>query len=232
MKGRTCPGCGAALPDAAINEALRAARCPACGKLSDVGPNGRPAISAGAGPTMLVAAPKGWDIEEGPRSLAVAWSWRTWSLLFLVPFALFWNGILAVAFVALVGSAENPLHACGFLALPHVWVGIGLAYYIVASFLNRTELRYADGTFSVRHGPVPWRGQLTLASADLEQLFVVEAKGMRRGPTFQLCALLRNGRREVILRHLPDLTQAKFLERRFEDVMGIVNVVVEGEAKS
>lgn len=222
-----CPSCSTALPPSAIAESLAAARCPSCKALIDLD------SSRSLRPRSLaVAAPERWQVEAAPGSLLVRWRWFTWVALFLVPFTLFWNGILGTMAFAGTEGFTHPERLLFGLLIPHVWVGIGLAYFTLASFFNSTEVRFNNGMLHVKHGPLPWRGQRHLQTREVGQLFVLEKRGNKGGITYELCALLSDGKRISLLSSLNDEGQARFLELRLEQVMGIVDRPVAGELKS
>lgn len=222
-----CPSCSTALPPSAIAESLAAARCPSCKALIDLDSTRviRPR-------NVTVAAPQRWQIEAAPGSLVVRWRWLTWVALIFIPFTLFWNGVLLTMAFAGTEGFTHPERLLFGLLIPHVWVGIGFSYFTLASFLNSTEVRFNNGMLHVKHGPLPWRGQHHLQTREVAQLFVLEKRSSRRATTYDLCALLSDGKRISLLSSLTDEGQARFLELRLEQVMGIVDRPVAGELKS
>jgi len=221
-----CPSCGVSLPSAAISEQLSAARCPACRTLVDLGSSRRTEARS-----LAVAQPERWQVEATPGSLKVRWRWFTLPGLLLVPFTLFWNGVLlGMAFSASDGF-QHPERLLVGLVVPHVWVGIGLAYFTVATFLNSTTVQVSEGVLHVRSGPLPWRGNRTIPVRELQQLFVMEKRANRGGVSYELCGLLRNGKRQSLLSGLSDEGSARFLEVKLEQVMSIADQSVAGELR-
>lgn len=212
----TCPSCGAALPASALSASLGAARCTACRTLIDLD------APRALQPRPVPEAPKRWLVEAGPGSLLVRWRWFGPVFLFLVPFTLFWNAIM-------VGAAQS----AGWYALllPHVWVGVGLAYFCLALLINSSTVRVAEGMLHVRHGPLPWLGTRAIPVGELSQLFVVEKRGQKGSVRYELCGLGRDGKRQSIISGLPDADAARFLEARLEHVLSIVNQPVDGEMR-
>jgi hypothetical protein len=89
------------------------------------------------------------------------------------------------------------------LVVPHVWVGVGLAYACVANLLNSTTITSRFGRLTVKVGPLPWRGNRAFDANDLSQLFVVERRGNRGATTFDVCAVTRDGRRQQLVKPAP-----------------------------
>jgi len=198
--------------------------CPTCGQPMPASRHGLEAAAAPALPT-----PERWQVDVGPRSFAASWRWLTWSSLLLVPFTLFWNGILIAMAAGATEGFTHPERLLLGLAVPHVWVGLGLAYTTLATFVNGTRVTVQDGRLVVKKGPLPWLGNRDLAGSDVQQLFVVE-KSTRNKVTFELCALLRDGTRKSVLSGL-ERHQARFLEARCEQALGIIDARVDGEVR-
>jgi hypothetical protein len=225
---RGCPSCKAELSEASIVEALQAARCSSCGALVDLRSGGvvrfTPVRDAAA-----IAQPESWAVDEGSGRFSVRWRWFSAGALIMIPFTLFWNGILLGMGVGVSDGLKHPERLLLGLAVPHVWIGFALAYATVASLLNRTEITLEEAHLVVRHGPLPWLGNRRIPVGELEQLFVVERRS--RGTRYELCALLRDGKKKVLLSGLDSEDKARFLEARLEAVLGIVDRPVAGELR-
>lgn len=175
--------------------------------------------------------PEKWQVDAKPGSLLVKWRWLSVAVFFLVPFTLFWNGILSTAAFGVSENFTHPERLLFGLLIPHVWIGIGLAYYCLALFVNSTTVKVLEGTLHVKHGPLPWRGTKAIPVRELQQLFVVEKRGNKGSISYELCGLMRDGRRQSILTGLTSDGAARFLEVRLEQVMNITDQAVEGELR-
>lgn len=180
---------------------------------------------------LAVAAPEKWVVEAKPGSFLARWRWFNWSALFLIPFTLFWNGIMLGMAAGVTEGFTHPERLLFGLAVPHVWVGVGLAYYCACVFLNSTTVELKEGVLSVQHGPLWWRGNRTLGAGELQQLFVVEKRGSKGSRSYELCGLTRDGRRQTLLSGLDDETSARFLEVRLEQALNLSDVAVAGELR-
>lgn len=222
-----CPACGLAVPSNNVSALLRAARCGACDQLFDTG-TGQRATLPRALPPLALQPPKGWQLDELSGGFTARWRWFGGSTLVLVPFTLLWNAFLVGMAFNVLRDGTNPLMLLAGLAVPHTWVGVGLLYFVVASFVNTTTVGVAGGKLSVHHGPLWWPGRTSLPREHVQQLFVVEQRSRNR-TTFQLCALLRDGSRRKLLGSLESSAHAHFLEARLERVLGITDAPVDGE---
>jgi hypothetical protein len=210
------------LPVSAISEQLGAARCPSCRALVDLG---APRAQA---PQTALAIPEKWQVDAMPGSVTIRWRWMSVAAFVLIPFTLFWNGIMVTMAAGATEGFQHPERLLIGLAVPHVWVGIGLAYYCVSLFINSTTVRFADGLVTVKHGPLWWPGKRELNAREVQQLFVVEKIGNKGSRSYEVCALLRDARRVTLVK-AGDAAQARFLEVKLEHALGLIDQRVEGE---
>jgi hypothetical protein len=206
---QTCPNCGAVLPvdQRSQSEGLLPASPPAA---------------------PLLPIPQRWEVQSGPRSLTVKWRWFKAMGLVLIPFALIWNGMLLGMGASATEGFKHPEKLLFGLLIPHVWVGLGLAYFVLTSLLNSTTVAVNMGRVTVKHGPLPWRGNHDQPGTDFKQFFVVEKRGSKGSVSYELCALLRDGRRQSFVSGVT-ADQARFLEVKLEQALGIQDVSVDGE---
>ena len=128
--------------------------------------------------------------------------------------------------------------------------GVGLAYWAVCGFVNRTVI-CAGGTLSIRHGPLPWPGNRRLPADQVRQLYVRRRTSYRyrhrhhhhhRGRTtcvdvggpvvrtwFELRAVLADGSSLTLLPAIEDEEEALYLERAIESALGLENRPVRTE---
>jgi hypothetical protein len=222
----SCPSCGVSLPASAVAEGLGAARCPACRTLIDL-ETSRPAVRR----AITVAQPKRWQVDVAPGSLSVRWRWFGPVAFFLVPFTLFWNGLMAMSAFTASERFAHPERLLIGLAVPHVWVGLGLGYYCLTLFFNATTVKLSEGQLTVKHAPLWWFGNRTVPARDVSQVFVVEKRGSKGSLRYEVCALLRDGRRQALVTGLTDEAEARFLEVRLEQVLNLVDQPVDGELR-
>jgi hypothetical protein len=222
-----CQACAAPLdPESTsrIQDSLTCRFCGAWNRVAGAKPLPPPRIPLDRPPRIRVA-----DDGRATRWTRVWWSPAAFVLLV---FALFWNALVVVVFAAFQRSSAPLLFR--MFPLIHLGVGLFLFYLSIAALLNRTVLEVdADRTLSVRHGPLPWPGRVTLDSGDVTQVYVVEnvRTGERsRGTVTELRAIRRGGTRVKLL-GLSGLTteEALYLEQELERRLGLRDVPVLGE---
>jgi len=87
---------------------------------------------------------------------------------------------------------------------------------------------------SVKHGPVPWKGNQPLASSEISQIYCKTSKrnmrareGSAVAPT--LYAELSGDRRIKLLPMAGELETLLYLEQRLEERLGIRDAAIPGE---
>ena len=220
------------LPENELTAAVGAARCADCGTLNDLqSPQAavRPRPLRREATPAAVPIPERFEVEDKGSGIVIRWRWFRLQALMLIPFTLFWNGILLTFAAGVTDGGAHPERLLVGLAVPHVWVGVGLVYACFAALLNTTTVTAGRGRVTVVHGPVPWRGNGEWDASALDQLFSVDRKG--KSTVYDLCAVTREGRKEVLVRSLESPDQARFLEARLEAALGIVDRPVDGELR-
>jgi hypothetical protein len=103
-----------------------------------------------------------------------------------------------------------------------------MLYATLASFVNSTHITATREWLSVRHGPLPLKDGLRLASADIRQLYCVEKPG--KSPSYEVRVLMEDGRRRQLIGPRASLDQVLFVEQEIERHLGIRDMVIANEA--
>lgn len=219
-----CPSCGAAIADGM-------AVCDYCQ---------RPLPTMPAVPPQAARPPQPMPPHyrllqnEGEDWVEIRWRWFSPAVFFLIPFCLAWNAFLIGWYSTALGD-RGPGGAFAWLMIvfpaAHVAVGLGLIYAVLTMLVNATVLRVARGTLSVSHGPIYFPGLSPIETDAITQLFcVVSHRGESESATsYELRALLRDGRTLTILRHVTDRDEVLFLEQCLEAKLGLRDEPVGGE---
>ncbi len=224
-----CKSCGALLKPENLVERLAMARCDHCGAVFGI--EGLPSPHTGEMPRQRVAVPmpKGIEVNQFGGSLEITRRWFGFIFIFLVFFCIFWDGFMIVWHAI---ALSNRAWFMSVFGLIHTAVGVGLTYFTIAGFVNRTVIRAGQGIIEIRHGPLPWPGNKTLASHDVKQLYCKEK--VHRGKngvhcTYTIHAMMTNDRGETVVRGLTDSEQALYIEQRLEQFLGMKDKSVPGE---
>lgn len=226
-----CPQCGRSIPAEDINVQSAIAKCSACSAVFGFADRVPGAQAASRKPT--VGLPRRLSLAQDGADLVITLKWFSASFVFLLFFCVFWDGFLV--FWYSMAFADGSSLAMKLFPVVHVAVGVGLSYFTIAGFVNRTLVRVGPGEIQVRHVPLPWPGNKILSRDSVEQLFSEEKisrgrSGINR--TYQVSAILRDGSKAKLVRGLLSPDQALFIEQQIEGCLGIEDRPVPGEMAS
>jgi len=232
-----CISCGAPILGANVNLDTALAKCSHCGALFTITSDARPTsdvppVQRPARPTpqpIDVPMPKGYQVDNFGGVLSIQYRWWTPAILFLVFFAVLWNGFL-IGWHTVSLSTGMWIMSC--FGLIHTAVGVFLIYLCLACILNTTTIRVDTGRLSIRHHPLPWRGNRTLDARSIKQLFVRSKTSHSENgtsTTYELHAVTQANGREKLLTGLQEQDQALFLEQEIERHLRIEDTPVRGE---
>ncbi len=228
-----CPHCGARVPADDLNIETAIARCRPCEAVFSFAAALRQEAEARGGPTAPrrdVPTPRGVQIENWGGDLRIRRRWFHPGALFLVVFCLFWDGFLVLWYA--IGITQSAPLVMLLFPLLHVAVGVGLSYFTLGLLVNHTVIDIGSGVLTLRHGPLPFPGNRTLAAADLDQLYCRQRIHHGRNSsseTYELYAIDRTGRKLKLLGNLPEAEDALFLEQQIEKTLKLKDRPVAGE---
>lgn len=208
-----------------VDPATLSARCAACGW--SFGGSGTPFRAPPTAPTS--AAPLAIDEGElGPPPPKVAVVFEApgepISLILQVDTRQRLAGGVLVAYgistlLVILGVGVGGLLPLLFTTLPLSLLGVVL-------FLNQTVLEVGPEVIEITHTPFPLRRR-RLTRKGLLQLCVEQKRG-RNGKYFAVTALHEEGQKPL-LGLAPDAASARYIERKLERHLGIVDLPVAGE---
>jgi hypothetical protein len=215
-----CDRCGKPVPGGDIDRSLALAHCPSCDHVFEYG-----AALVGA-PRPVPEPPASVTVAESHSELVVTWRWASARWVALAIFSVVWD-VLLLVFAASVTAGGHPP---AFLAL-HAAAGVLMTYGAAAGLLNLTTFTLSRGRMVVAHGPIPWPGGLEVPLSEVKQLScrrVVRKTKNGEQITYTLDVSL-NGYSQPLLKGIPDLAVAHWLERKIEAHLRIADAPVPGE---
>jgi len=221
-----CKNCGAQLSLMDYSAQLMAARCPQCHTLF--------AIAGMNHPSQMilrpeVAMPKNFRVEQALHTLKITRRWFGYHAYLILFFAICWNSFVIVWQIIAISSGHWSMSLFGML---HTGVGLFLIYFVVALFINSTVFKTSQHEIVVKSGPLPWKGNLTIASGEIVQLYCVEKISHRKNSSsahYRVEAVLQGNSRRTIVSGLTDADQALFIEQQIEKYLNLRDVPVVGE---
>jgi len=166
----------------------------------------------------LSTIPEGLDLIETPLGTTIRKTWLTWLVAPLALFAIFWDGFLFLFYWSILTKADSPGLPLLF-PIPHVCVGLGLTYYVLASFINKTDIVISESGVTVTTGPAPWFGNRQVRADEIEQVIVRERRGNKGGRTYWVMYAGPSRKEQKLVSWLPNQDQAEFIAQTVKDVL-------------
>jgi len=221
-----CKRCHHSIPAEDINLETNFAKCEKCDAVFDF----RDQVSSThTASRPSVASPKGIDLQTTMDGLEIVRRWYSPKILFLVLFCLFCDGFMVVWFGIAISKQQWAMAAFGTL---HGLVGVGLTYFVVCGFINRTHIQISFQNISIKHQPMPWFRTKTVPLADIQQVFSkrkVHQNKNGRSYSYEVHYLDQVDKENKLLPGLANPEQALYIEQEIEKTLGIHDAVVEGE---
>ena len=226
-----CPSCGTLIPASDINLDRALAKCQACNAVLDLEEELRRQSKVKKTRPRIPQAP-GILLEDTGQGMRLSYRWFSPLFIFLAFFCFAWDSFL-VFWYSIVFFANGPwIWIMAAFPVLHLAVGVGLTYYTLAGFLNSTVLDVGQEELRVRHGPLPWRGNRTLPTQNIEQLYCQKKftqTNENQSCWYSVHAVLKGGRQVPLLTGLQDRERALFIEQIVEEYLGLEDQPVGGE---
>jgi hypothetical protein len=205
-------------------------RCPHCKRSFSIG--NPPSIMS----DETIPIPSATKVTHAGGGLVITRRWFTVGVLPLMFFAIAWDAFLVGWYaVAFSKDGVGAFDIVAFLfPIGHVAAGVGITYSVIAGLLNSTRIEVRSGRIIVKHGPVPWRGNLDRSTGDVDQLYVVRrARQSNRNSAitgmYDVMAVSRDRTGFPLVRSLPTVDIARYIERTIEQRLGLENRPVVDE---
>jgi hypothetical protein len=226
-----CKNCGSAINLADINTLTGIMSCKHCGAIYKIAPSAAETQAAAANQQRPeIPLPEKFKVQKTLEGLEISWRWFKAVHVFMIFFAIAWNGFMVMWHSMAIASGEYFMSLFGIV---HTAVGIGLIYYVLAGFLNQTSVSIKNSILQIRHAPLPWRGNQSINSSDIDQVYTKER--ISRGKngtsyTYEVYLILASNRSSIrILSGLDDAEQGLYIEQTIESYLGIADSPVAGE---
>lgn len=239
----TCPSCGAKV---SVTENTGRFRCDYCGNehILKMSVETVPAPEQrSAGKTRLrpqLPTPSAVRIEKDGESARLVQRWFSAKYLAMLIFVVPWDAFLCFWYSMAFGANSSIDGAQGglpwiFFIFPigHLAIGVGMTYSVLAGFFNRTTIELTREELSVWFDPLPWLGEKTIKTADIQQFYCKEKVSHgKRGSTryqYELHVVTKDNRQVKLLGSIDSPDIALFFEQQLETWMKISDHPVVGE---
>jgi hypothetical protein len=183
-----------------------------------------------------IGIPDSIKSDKNFQQLRITRKWFGFKFILLTLFIIIWDAFLINWYVmAFSSSFQGTFNYIIFLfPLLHVSFGLGMTYYVVAGYINKTMIYVDFNSITIRHGPVPFWGNKRVSSKTVTQLYCKrdEYFGSYRGyGTFAVRAITNEQRNIKLLTGLDTSEQALFIEQEIEKFLNIEDKPVKGEIR-
>jgi hypothetical protein len=226
-----CPKCDATIPADNLDLNRNLAKCGVCSEvfncaeqLGGLATGGE----SGAGRNEI-PMPKGIRVFRRNNALRIVRRWLGPKFFALAIFCLFWNGFMVVWFTIAITQKQWAMAAFGSI---HGTIGLAVAYFTLAGFLNSTTITVMNSMLQIVHGPIRVPGNRQIPADALQQLYTKRHISHGKNGTsisYELRALTADGKDEKLLGGLDRQEQALFIEQEVEEFLGIEDRVIRGE---
>lgn len=180
---------------------------------------------------MHVPIPDNIELLEDRGDLVIQRSWRGPHLWFLLLFCIIWDSFLIFWYKMAFGDPNAPLMVKIF-PIGHVAVGLGLTYYVIAGFVNKTDIRINPIKLSVLSYPMKWFGNKEVDVDRIKQLYTTEKVTQGKNGasvTYIVNIVTKENRQLKLLGGLQTKEQALYIEKKIEEVLAIPDEHVAGQ---
>lgn len=181
-----------------------------------------------------ITLPKGFEVNYFEEYMQITRVWHGVKTYFILLFALIFNGVwINSGFVELLLSDRELLPKLFFSIF--FFLGLGLLYFTVATWLNKTQIYVSKSNIEIKHQPMPWLGNKKIKADNIEQLFVEEkyqgSSNDNPRYSYNVIGLTSEGTQFKLIAGCESRYHARFIEKTIENYLGIENVTIEGEAE-
>lgn len=227
-----CIFCQYDIPAQDIELSQRLAKCRSCNQVFVIDlptpiTTIQPAMTATA---SLPSRPEKLRIVDENGQGYMQWRWFHPMAFGLLFFCIAWDSFLIFWYSsALFGMGGNgapaPFHWLSIIfPIGHVAIGVGLTYYTLCLFLNKTQIIY-DGTYVIfRSGPIPTFRNRSFTSEEIRRLESESRfqSGKSGGQTiYQLFVVLADNTRKPLISYETDPALVRYVQRQLESWLGL-----------
>ena len=173
--------------------------------------------------------PKKLQVLQDSGGPVITWRWLGGRTVFLTLFAAFWDGFTLVFFRSWLESGA--VWWAYLFPLVFIAVGVGVTCSALAGWLNRTRVRVAQDALTVTTRPLPFFNDRNIAPSELQRVYCREVVHRSRGgsySTYEVRAVLRDGRNLKLIRGFDRFEPAGYLVDRIREILGIREEPAQG----
>ena len=170
--------------------------------------------------------PEGLDTLESGGRFIIRKTWFSMKIIPVLFFCIGWNAFLVFWYVAAFGGFgdSGPVWLAIIFPIAHVAVGVGLSYYVIASFFNKTDLVISPDWVETNTRPIPWKGNAKIRPADIKGVLVRERADGYNKSQYRVMWVDRSMKERPLFLTLEELDQANFIRDELAEILGVENL--------
>lgn len=168
----------------------------------------------------IPSLPSKYNLLEKDHQLLIKVRWFKLKHILALLFSVFWIGFIA-AFYSRIVTTHVP-NSVYLFPIIHTGVGLVTFYYACCGFLNYTLIEVSKKEVIIKYLPLPWVKYKTINRYDITLLHVTEEVKSLKGTTtitFDVQAITEDGKAISLVRGLEKIEQARYIERKIEDML-------------
>jgi len=223
-----CRSCGNPITADNLDVKGRIATCTSCNRIFD---SSAQLSGKRRKKRKKVALPKNMVMTRDIMHLEIARRWFGWKTIILTFFCLGWSGMMVYWYWRFISEWDTRKMV---FAILNSLVGIILVYLTLAGYLNKTYIRADRDFLVIKHSPLPWFGNRSIPSHELDQLYSKRYGHRTKAGvqyTYDLRARTRSEQDIKLLSNLPKSHPVLFVEQEIERFLNIEDRPVKGEMK-
>jgi hypothetical protein len=154
--------------------------------------------------------PEGLELMETAEGLTIRRTWMNWRIAPMALFAVVWDCFLVFWYHQVLSKPNPPLIAVLF-PIGHVAVGISITYYVIASFVNKTDVIISSLGVRTISSPFPWFGNRGVSRVDITEVKARERVGSRGSRSYSVVYVNGERKEKTLVSSLAQDDQAEFM---------------------
>jgi hypothetical protein len=189
-----------------------------------------------AGEFVDIGIPDKIWVKKNSHHLRIVKKWFGFKFIYLTLLVIIMGAFLINWYAMFFSFGFQDTFDLIFFLLPLLFIilGIGLTYYVLTGYTNKTQVDVDFNSITIRHGPLPFWGNKKVSSKTIKQLYCkkeVFFDSRYRYISFAVHAITNDRRNIKLLSGLDNSEQALFIEQEIERFLNIKDQPVKGEIR-
>lgn len=168
-----------------------------------------------------LSVPEGFEFLETAQGKVIRRKWMTWAVIPLLFFAIVWDSFLVFWYGAVLSSSGKVPWLFVVFPLGHVLVGVGITYFVISSFFNKTDILISPDEIRVLSHPLPWPGNKRISAAEIHDIKIRQRLQGRGGVRYALMYVDTANREKKFVSYIAHQEQAEFIAAQIRETLGM-----------